>query len=297
MKRLRVFGIALLAMLPVIAQTTPATCTTAPTAFTAFNIERTLNLASAGVFTTLTPSIPANVVAAVTGGALEVRESARLDQSTNVLTIQTFTAQPGSASPTAPNSIQFGSILSSVRVQVEAIYFSCQPVPSALIVGRVATNFPNTPFGNANGALIALGVGYTTASPAQINNVTLLVPGIVGIFTPSASGTITFPASSVTPPGTAGTSPTIVFGGGQTQATSQKQLFLDASRSTDPRGLQLTYSWRQVNTNIAAGINNGNTATPLITFGPRGDYTFEVTVTNSQGGVSTAQTTISYNGL
>jgi hypothetical protein len=235
MRRLHLFGFALLAAAPVVAQTTPPpTCTTPPTRFTAFNIERPLNI---------------------------------------------------------------GSGLWRYNVQVEDVHFSCQPVPSALIVGRIQQNFPDTPFGNANGALIAIGMGYTATPTPTLNNVTVLIPGIAGLFSPGAVGTVTFPTSSVTPPGTTPQTPTIVFTPGQSQTTFNRQIFLDASRSTDPRGLQLTYAWRQVNSNIPAGINNGNTATPLVTFnGGQGDYVFEVTATNSQGQSVTAQTTITYYG-
>jgi hypothetical protein len=297
MKRLHLFGFALLVAAPVIAQTTPpATCTTPPARFTAFNIERGLNVGT-GVFTTLTPNIPANVLAAVTSGAVEVREQATLNTNNNTMTVQAFLAQPGSSSPTMPGTIQFSNVLWRYNVQIEDIHFSCQPVPSALIVGRIQQNFPDTPFGNANGALIAIGVGYTNEATPTVNNVTVLVPGVAGLYSPSAVGTVTFPTSSVTPPGTTDNNPTIVFTPGQRQTTFGRQIYLDASRSTDPRGLQLTYQWRQVNQNIPAGLNNANTATPLVTFsGGPGDYVFEVTATNSQGQSVTAQTTITYYG-
>lgn len=298
MRRLQFFGFALLAAAPAICQTTPPpTCATPPTRFTAFNIERPLNIGSAGVFTTLTPNIPPAVLAAVVSGAVEVREQFTLNTDTNTITVQAFTAQPGSPSPTLPGSIQFTNVLWRYAVQVENVYFSCQPLPSALIVGRIQQNFPETPFGNANGALIAIGLGYTATATPTLNNVTVLVPGVAGLFSPGAVGTVTFPTSGVTPPGTTPQSPTIVFFPGQTQTTSQRQIVLDVSRSTDPQGLQLSYSWRQVNTNIQAAINNANTATPLVTFGSgAGDYIFEVTATNSAGQSVTARTTITYYG-
>src|SRR5260370_42206008 len=70
-------GVSLAAIaLSVVAfgQTTtpPATCTTAPTSLTALNVERALPLAD--ILTTLTPNAPANVLAAIAGGALEIRE-------------------------------------------------------------------------------------------------------------------------------------------------------------------------------------------------------------------------------
>jgi hypothetical protein len=300
-------------VLPALAQTSgkssAATCSTAPTSLTAFTFERTLNLVSAtgtalgaatsqvGVFTTFTPNINPTVLAAVVSGAQEVREQASLNTTTNVLTVQAFTVAPGSPSPTPPVAINTGQILWNYQVQVNSISFSCQPVPSILITGTIANNFPVTPFGNASGALAAVGIGYTTDNPPKLNNVVTLIPGLAGLYSASATGTLTFPSASVTPPGTAGNAPVIVFTPGPTQQSINRQFQLDASKSTDPNGLQLTFSWTQVNTNISAAIANANTATPLVMFGGgQGDYTFQVVVTNSKGASSTAQTTISYFG-
>jgi hypothetical protein len=269
-----------------------------PTAINTLLIERTLTLtgSNTGVFTTMTPSIPANVLTAISSGALEAREQMSLNTSSNVLTVTGFTAQPGSPSPTPASTLNASSVLSYYQVNVDKTAFSCQPIPSVLITGKVASNFPKTPYGDITGALIAVGIGYTTDNPAKLNNVVVLVPGIAGLYSAAASGTLTFASSSVTPPGS-NNGPTIVFTPSAAQATAQKQLGLDASQSTDPNGLQLTYVWTQTS-GPASAINMANTATPLITFaGGKGDYVFQVTVTNSKGVWSTAQTTITYNGI
>ncbi len=292
--------VVLAGTLPALAQTGTTTgCTTAPTSITALNLERTLAFPN-GFFSSNVPSLPPAVVVAVASGALEVRDQLTYNPSTKILTVQGFTAQPASPKPTPPNSIGNSSILTLYRVQVENVAFSCQPVASVLMTGRIIDNFPLTPYGDLIGAPIAIGFGYTTSqanSAPQVNNLTILVPGVAGLFSGSASGTLTFPALPVNPPGTTGTTPTIVFSPGATQETAQRQLYLDASKSTDPNGLQLTYQWRQVNSNISAGLSNGSTATPLVTLnGGKGDYIFEVTVTNSKGVSATAQTTIRYYG-
>lgn len=288
----------------------PATCNTAPTSLTAFSYERTLNFGlnitagtgigaannQSGVFTTYTPSISPLQLPALLAGTQEVREQASLNTNTNVLTVRAFTAAPGSQSPTPGFAIQAGQVLWSYEVQVTSIQFSCRPVPTILMTGTISNNFPLTPFGSAIGALVAVGIGYTTDNPPKLNNVVMLVPGLAGLYSPGAVGTLTFPAGTVNPPGTAGNAPVIVFSPSATQQVFSRQLQLDASGSKDPNGLQLTYSWTQVNTNIAAGIANANTATPLVTFSAAGDYIFQVSVTNSKGIQNTAQTTITYYG-
>lgn len=315
MNRLSTIGVALAAALPMLAQTTttPSTCTTVPTAFQAFNVERTLTLSGTGsgtgtgtgtgtttangsLFSTQTPTLPNSVLAQLGNGSRQLRESIRLDTTQNILTIQDFLALPTDASPVPGNQIQFGNLVAGMRITVDNTYFSCQPVPAGVIVGHIQSNFPNTPFGNANGALAVVTFGYTTDNPPKINNVTFQIAGVAGLYSPGAVGTLTFPNSSVNPPGSAGNTPTIVFAQNPIPPTAQRQMILDASKSTDPNGLPLTYSWRQVNTNVQAGINNGNTATPLITFNAKGDYTFEVTATNSKGVSSTAQITVTYYG-
>ena len=312
--RLRTFAVLVLAagVLPALAQTptTPATCTTAPAAPNAFNIERTFvfsNLASggssttpatSGTFSPITPTIGTAIRSALTGGALEARQLFSLNPTTNVITITTFGAQPSSPSPTLPANINFANVISVAQFNVQQVLTSCKPVPSVLYIGTIQSNFPRDPFGDLTGTPAVISVGYTTDNPPKINNIVLVVAGVATTFSSAGVGTITFPAGSTTPPGTTGNAPTIVFSPAATQATAQKQIVLDASKSTSATGGQLTYVWRQVNTNQAAAINNGNTATPLITFnGGKGDYTFEVTVTDSSGNSAKGTTTITYTGL
>ena len=77
--------------------------------------------------------------------------------------------------------------------------------------------------------------------------------------------------------------------------TGAKQIVLDASASTDPQGLPLTYQWTEIGGDYAA-ILHYNTATPIIEFGPGRPYTFQVTVTNSIGLSATQTVTIQYYG-
>jgi hypothetical protein len=311
LRKLMVLSLSSASLFTALAQTTtpptttpptttpPAatpTCTTAPASISALTLERTVALS--GISATATPNIPASLRSALTSGALEFRQQFSLNPTTNVLTVTDFAAQPGSASPTAPQNMNFNNVFSSETFNVDKIYSSCKPTPSLLITGTISQNFPVSPIGNLVGVPAAISIGYTTDNPPKVTNAIIVYAGIGSIFTPTATGTLTFPAGSVTPPGT-NQGPAVVIAGGINQSTAQKQISLDASGSTStPAGLQLTYVWTQVNSNQAAAINNPNTATPLITFaGGKGTYIFEVTVTDSKGNSSKQQVTIEYNGL
>ena len=80
---------------------------------------------------------------------------------------------------------------------------------------------------------------------------------------------------------------------GQNFDTIYRLNTLDASRSTDPDGLPLTYSWRIINQ--TAVILDVNSPTPRVQLGEQyGIYIFEVTVTNSKGIFGKAQVTVNF---
>ncbi|WP_321475129.1 OmpA family protein [uncultured Paludibaculum sp.] len=69
--------------------------------------------------------------------------------------------------------------------------------------------------------------------------------------------------------------------------TLYREIEIDASGSTDPQGLPLTYKWEQVgqaNNNGSAAIWSPTSPTTRIQlYGTYGDYIFRITVTNSKG--------------
>ena len=80
---------------------------------------------------------------------------------------------------------------------------------------------------------------------------------------------------------------------GQNFDTIYRLNTLDASKSTDPDGLPLTFSWRIINQ--TAVILDVNSPTPRVQLGELfGIYIFEVTVTNSKGVSSKSQVTVNY---
>lgn len=285
--------LAVSTLLPVFGQA-PATCTTAPQPPTAFLVERTLSLAN--VLSTRAANINPSIQAAVQSGALEIRQQFSLNATTNVISVTVFAATPGSTSPTTPSNINFGNVLSSYSFSVTQTQTSCKPAPSILYAGVVTQNYPVDPYGDLTAVPGMISAGLTVDTPPKINNVVFVAAGVEAAYSASGVGTVTFATPLVNPPGTNASAPVVVFSPAATQATSSKQLGLDASKSTSPLGLQLSFSWRQVNTNVSAALSNANTATPTVTFAGRGDYIFEVTVTDSKGNSTVAQTTISFVG-
>jgi hypothetical protein len=121
-----------------------------------------------------------------------------------------------------------------------------------------------------------------------------------GTFTPATSTG----SGSGTGTGPTGSTPTIVLviGSNGTAAVSgstiqivQNSIVLNASGSTDPAGLPLTYSFTA--SPAANFVGGANSATPTIVFqSGSGNYLITLTVTDSAGNSSTTSFTLSYLG-
>jgi hypothetical protein len=81
---------------------------------------------------------------------------------------------------------------------------------------------------------------------------------------------------------------------GPNQTTTLASATLDGSKSYDPDGDPITYSWRVTGSN-PANITGGNTAHPTVNFlKGYGDYQFELTVTDSKGARGTNTTVVTF---
>jgi hypothetical protein len=106
-----------------------------------------------------------------------------------------------------------------------------------------------------------------------------------------ASCQVTVNVNQPPPPPTPVKTPTA--NAGQNFDTIYRINTLDASKSTDPDGLPLTYSWRIINQ--TAVILDVNSPTPRVQLGEQyGIYIFEVTVTNTKGISSKSQVTVNF---
>jgi len=282
--------IAFAGAIPLAAQTTGtiSTCTTAPPGLTTLNFERAATLSD--ILTTVTPNLPANELASITAGAQEIREIFIYNSQQGTVTSTVFLVAAGAPLPTPNFNFQTG-VIQSTTIKVSQILTSCSPTPSLLIVGTVSASSSTGAFGDLTGAPAAISIGYTTATPPTINNVVEVIAGTVAAYSAAGTGTLTFPAVPVVPPGSTGaitvtvTSPQLgtLVGGTKIVQVSQNPLLLDASTSkgTGP----LTFTW----TTLGAPVNFVGTGTPgqiLVTFPSKGDFVIQLTVTDSNTGTT-----------
>jgi hypothetical protein len=275
-----------------VAQTTtptatnPCPSTTAPN-LVSFSVERVLDPAQ--VLSTLTPTLPEGLSAAIQNKAMELHESIAFNSQNQVLTLNLFSEQAAAPLPTPPNSLTPGSIISILALKVDKVYTTCTPNTSLMFVGTVATNTPAGPFGNVTGAPAAVSVGLTNDNPPKITNVVVLEAGTSVAYSAAGAGTVTFSASTVTQPGS-GTGPKIVVKA--PDLTTLTAVELDASGTTGDN-VPLTFQWTVVAG--AADIANPKSAKALgYILGSVGTYTFRVTVTDSKGNVSSKDVNIQY---
>lgn len=265
------------------------TCPTVPTSLSAFSIESSLALTN--FLTTMTPNIPPNVLASITGGAQQIRERLIYNSPANTITATLFLVAPGAPLPTPIATDVTQTTLATYTVSIANIYQSCTPSPAIMFVGTISGSSGSGtvaagPIGSLLGAPIAISVGYTNANPPVINNVVTLVAGVAVAYAPAASGTVTFPAAPVTPPTSTGTGPVIVLNpaysstSGLNQVT-QNPIALDASATQGA----LTYSW-SATPPVSFAPGTANAAVEQVNFPSPGTYTFTLTVTGT-GGTST----------
>lgn len=296
MKLLRSLGgaLAIALMLGLILSAVPMGAQT----LNSLTMERTIPLNQ--VFTSITPSgIPANVLAALTSGALEIREQTNYNPQAGTLTSSVFTTAAGAPVPTNLGTVSPSAYIAIVTVSVDKIYVTSTAVQ---IVGTV-TQSTATPYGSYQGSPGSFSFAYSKDTPPKISNVIESVAGIIGTFSATATGTvsITQPPGGGGPGGGGGSPITIVVSGQTgttlTFETPTNQISLDASASTSTNAGALTYAW-----SIPAGapsavisLPGGNAATPLIQLSSgKVQYTITLTVTDSKGATATATITIRY---
>jgi hypothetical protein len=293
MKFRSIVGATVLALVLVVVSAMPASAQT----LNAFNIERTISLKD--ILTTITPNIPADVLAGLAGGALEVREVLAYNPQANTLTSTFFVVPTGSPIPTPPAMLANlgNATIAIVTMTIDKIFVTTTPFNAVMFVGTDTASTP-TPYGSFQGAASSISVGFTSDTPPKVTTVIEAVAGAAVLFSPTATVntfTVTLPPSGGGGGGGSGAPTAVITPANQTVVV--KEVALDASASTDPNGLALSFQWSVVG-NSNATILHGNSAMATAQLNGNGPNTFVfmVTVTNSAGLSSTAQTTINYVG-
>lgn len=300
MKSLRSLSSALLLMsvLYLIACSVPAgaqTSASAPTLTSLSNFEQSLTASS--VLPPIT-SLPPDVLAAIAGGALDLRVQTNYNPQANLLTMTFFTVQTGSPTPTNLGLINPASIFGGVSIGVDRIYVTSKAV---MFVGTVASG-SNTLIGTIQGAPASFSFAYSSDTPPKITNVMTLAAGAIVLFSPTASATVNITQPAGGGGGGGGTSGvTIVVSAGAGSFTvgpnsfqvTSNQVVLDASKSTSTNPGALTYSWTTTSAN--ANIIGASGAMPLVQLSMKHQtYQFTVTVTDAKGATATATITVQY---
>lgn len=263
---------------------------------TALSLERTISLNN--VLTTLTPNVPANLLASIAGGALEIREQTLLNTQQNTLTSTVFVVPPGSPTPTDLSQIPGASILGVSAITITDTLFTSKPSPALQIVGTISQS-TNNPYGNYLGGIGTYSLGYTSDKPPKVNTVIESIAGTAVVYSPSATGTLTVTTPGGGSSGGGSTGVSVVVNGSSsatpTFQTATTQIILDASKSTSTNAGALTYSWTLTQGTASISFPNGNTSIANVQLGSgKINYVIVLKVTDATGASSTTTITIQY---
>ncbi len=209
-------------------------------------------------------------------GEVAITGSTNVSPTANTTYI--LTARNASGSVTAEATV---TVLPALRILSFVANPTTSPSPGAPVVLRWSTE------GATEVVLDGVGVvgasGNITVNPTADTVYTLRAFGRRGSQIARADVKVTQQQGSGGP----------IADAGPNQVTTNQDIRLDGTRSRHPEGLVIGYSWRAVGRQPAL-LLGGDTATPTVRFDPLtfGEYTFELTVTDSQGRFSKATTKV-----
>jgi hypothetical protein len=282
----RLAVLSLVLVLVLLASSVPASAQIKLTGQTvkALSIERVLQLNN--VLSTITPSAPPSVLAALAGGALEIREIITLNPISGATTSVVFRVPTGTPFPT-PGVVDtldpppLGSNIATFILVPDKVYVTKSSVTFS---GTILVSSP-TPFGDYTGAPATLAFGLTNDTPPKITNVVELISGAVVTWSASGTGTVTLSTPATSPTG--GTVTVAVTPANQTILTTLGHIDSKATDSADPNA---TFNYKWVLTSPAGGGANIFTpqaaSTDVQLVAGFNTYTFTVTATNTKTGAS-----------
>lgn len=278
-----------LTALAAIALSLPVLAQTAPQVVTDLSLERRLILGNALTSTDL--NFAPDSLQLINSGALELRERLIYNPTLGTLTSTLFTVQSGSPALSLDANITGGTV-GQYTLNIEKTYSVTKPRNILAFAGTVSSSSPNGLLGDVAGAPFSVSMVYTNDTPPKVVDLVVVIAGRVVEYSKDATGTLTLPKTN-TPVTAPPTGPQINIIA--PTSTTDRQISLDASKTTDASNTSLTYVWKNVNR--SAAILQPNTSVAIVQFTEGfGDYVFELTVTNGNGVVSKKTVTISYLG-
>jgi hypothetical protein len=283
---------SVLATMIAAGQTSGAATAGAPT-LKSLTIEAIVPVS--GLDAAATPNVPADTLASLTNGTLELRQQLSYSASANTLKVTGIVEAPGSPLPT-PASAAGVTTLYSYTINVDRVDVTAKPGNAVVIVGSVSGDSAVTPFGDIAGALVSVSAGYktstTTASTTEFSRVSTNIAGAASLFSTKGSGTVSTGDAT-------GSGLPVAVAGPKNFISGSPQFQLDATKSKDPSGGTLTYHWSFVPSfGSTVNLAGADTATPTVTVPDNstaeGDYTFQLTVTNSAGLSAMDTVTVTY---
>jgi hypothetical protein len=271
--------------------TTPVTTPAPAPSLTSFSVESIIPLTNIDSVTQA--SIPADVLSALQGGTLEIRQAVSYTSASSTLTVHGFLVQPGSPIPTPTGTTGLTDVW-NYTVAVSNVTLSSKTMNSVILTGTINPN-DVTPFGDISGTVVSFSTGYTVptdGSAPTFTGVSTSVVGVATLFAKAGAGTITSGSSG-------GGSAALTAVAGPKNAIMTLDTFqLDGTQSTGNG--KLTFQWTFVpQFGQSATLSGANTATPTVTLpdyaAAFGNYTFQLMVTDSTGATNTATVVLLYD--
>ena len=242
------------------------------------------------------PNVSSDVVAALQNNALELREQINYTASSHTALVKGFLVQPGSPIPTPDNS---GGVTPAWNYTVSVDRVLMTKSSGIVLTGAVTSNPGGSPFGDLTGDEVVIAALYKIpVDPVPVANtaytaVSVDIIGLASLFSKDGAGTISLSSGTTTPQ-------VPIASAGKRMVTTRNVFQLSAAGSSDPMGGTLTYSWKFIAVyGQAADLLNANTASPTVRLPDYsdavGDYTFQLTVTNSAGMSATDTVIVTYD--
>jgi len=291
MKLLRSLGgaLSLAILLGLLLSSVPAGAQT----LTALQLERSIALNN--ILTTITPQgIPPTLLAALAGGALDLREQINFNPQANALTSTVFVVATGSPFPTNLINLPATSLVAQTTLGIDRIYLTKPGY--VLAVGSIVQS-TTTPYGNYQGFPADFSFAYSSDKVPKISNVIETVAGTIVIYSAAGNGTFTIVSPPTTGGGGGGTGVVVSVNGSTsatpTFSTTSNQIILNASASTSTNPGTLTYVWQVVQGSAAISFPGGNTSIANVQLGAgKISYVIKLTVTDATGVSAVATITV-----